>query len=155
MAAVNPEAWVDHFKQTVGKPYMWGADPALVTLKNKSGTPHTTTQKEVPLTVVSPVEQYDEMAKAVIDKGTPKYQAPSVAHKASKGKGRSKRKRTGNHSTASSSSTAKKARHSTTTSSSSTNRNPHKKARRKRGKRKQGRRKGGKHSPSGGGDIFD
>lgn len=92
LAAMKNDSWIEHFKQTVGKPYIWGGDSELVVLKNKSGAPHQTTSKDLPLEVVSPVEQYTNMAKAEVSKSTPKYTPSSVGPKSSAGKGK-KRKR--------------------------------------------------------------
>lgn len=92
--AVNPNAWVEHFKSTIGKPAAWGMGPKLVLLKKGSGQHKQTTSKDLPLNVVSPVEQYANMAQAEVDKTTPKYTAPSVASKTPAGEGkRKKRKR--------------------------------------------------------------
>lgn len=95
--AVNPEAWVEHFKSTVGKTAAWGGEPKLVLLKRGAGQSKQVTSKELPLNVVSPVEQYAQMAQAEVDKTTPKYAAPSVARKSASGEGggrrRKKRKR--------------------------------------------------------------
>lgn len=92
LAAIKNDSWIEHFKQTVGKPYIWGGEQELVLLKNKSGTPHHTTSKDLPLEVVSPVEQFTNMARAEVSKSAPKYKPTSVASKSSGGKGK-KRKR--------------------------------------------------------------
>lgn len=97
VVSVRPDAWLEHFKQSVGKPYLWGQDPSLVVMKNKAGTRPAEVKKEMPLNVVSPIEQYGEMAKAELDKNSPKYRVPSVASKLSgrtdRRKGRSRRRR--------------------------------------------------------------
>lgn len=94
MATVNPDAWVEHFKRSIGKPFMWGSEPKLVLLKNKTGnaTATASSHKEMPLNVVSPVEQYANMAKADADKGVPKYTNPSVPSVKSGGEGKKKKR---------------------------------------------------------------
>lgn len=91
---MNSNPWIEHFKRSVGKTYMWGDNPGLVVLKNKSGNGTVSASKELPVNVITPVEQVADMAKAEASGKTgAKYRAPSVAGKSSNGEGKKKRKK--------------------------------------------------------------
>lgn len=87
-AVMNPQPWIEHFKRSVGKPIPWGKRSNLVLLKSSSPSgDRTVGASNLTLNVVSPTEQFTEMAKAHIDKNTPKYDAHSVASHSGGGKG--------------------------------------------------------------------
>ena len=142
--AMSSQPWVEHFKHTAGKSEPWTNKSKLVLLKRNTlgGKPVNT--KSMPLNVVSPTEQFAEMAQASIDKNTPKYKSPSVAAHTSKGRGgrRSKRsKRSGKNNN-------KKAKKKRTKSGTVKSKKV------SRGKSRK-RSKGGRRSRSKGGpDIF-
>lgn len=94
LETVNPDAWVQHFKNSVGKPSLWYTDPQLVLLKsNNNKNVNANSSKQLPITVVSPAEQYDNMAQASVDKTTPSYKVSSVRGKSSGRTQAKKRKR--------------------------------------------------------------
>ena len=92
---MSSQPWVDHFKHTAGKSSPWENKSKLVLLRRNTlgGKPVNT--KSMPLNVISPTEQFAEMAQASIDKNTPKYESPSVAEHTSRGRGGGKRARRG------------------------------------------------------------
>ena len=95
LAALKPDAWIKHFRSTVGKPSSWNDQPQLVIIKrSKEGDSASATSgsSDVPLNVVSPIEQYANMAQAEMDKKTPVYKPQSVSSKISKKNHQLKRK---------------------------------------------------------------
>ena len=84
---MNTQPWIDHFKHTVGKSAPWSTKSKMVLLKRGGLGDKPVNTESLPLKVVSPTEQFAEMAQASIDKNTPKYVSPSVASHTSKGAG--------------------------------------------------------------------
>jgi len=74
LAAMKSEPWIAHFKKTVGQPSLWGpaSRPVVIrpTKKNSPGESAASGGGKVnmPLNVVSPIEQYSEMAEAEMHK---------------------------------------------------------------------------------------
>ena len=96
LETVTPQAWVEHFKSTVGKTSLWNEKPKMVVLRHPTGAKKPLSSDSLPLNIVSPVEQYANMAQTGMTKSDPRYTAPSVSGKPSKSGGRSsghKRKR--------------------------------------------------------------
>ena len=91
---MSTQPWVDHFKSSVGRSSPWSTKSKMVLLKRGGLNGNPVNTKTLPLNVVSPTEQFAEMAQASIDKNTPKYKSPSVASHTSRGEGgkRSRRK---------------------------------------------------------------
>lgn len=98
LASVRPEAWISHFRSTVGKPTKWNEGPKLRLVKPNSpssgggGGSGGRASSDLPLNVVSPIEQYSEMAQATVSKTGPKYNAPSVSGRQRRGKHSAKRR---------------------------------------------------------------
>ena len=92
LAAMKSEPWIDHFKKTVGQPTLWSTTPKPVVIvqskKSNSLRNDTTsdTESNMPLTVVSPIEQYSEMAEADINETTQRAKNTSVTSRPGKGK---------------------------------------------------------------------
>ena len=84
---MNTQPWIDHFKHTVGKSTPWSIKSKMVLLRRGGLRDKPVNTESLPLKVVSPTEQFAEMAKASIDKNTPKYVSPSVASHTSRGAG--------------------------------------------------------------------
>ena len=94
LATLKPDAWVKHFRDTVGKPSTWDDQSRLVLIKHSKGDGGTkTASADLPLNVVSPVEQYTNMAQAEIDKKTPVYKPRSVSTSSSKKDHRGKKRK--------------------------------------------------------------
>lgn len=94
METVNPNAWVEHFKHSVGRPTLWHNGESKMVLIKKPNTAKPVSSTGLPLNIVTPVEQYDRMARANVDKNGPKYDAPSLPSRPSRrrqGSGKSKR----------------------------------------------------------------
>ena len=67
LIAMNAEPWIDHFQKTAGHTSLWTSKPMAIVIKpsNKNkNTEDTGAGENLPLTVVSPVEQSNEMAQA-------------------------------------------------------------------------------------------
>ena len=90
---MNTQPWIDHFKHTVGKSTPWSTKSKMVLLRRGGLGDKPVNTESLPLKVVSPTEQFAEMAKASIDKNTPKYVSPSVASHTSRGAGGSRSRR--------------------------------------------------------------
>lgn len=152
LATVNPDMWVEHFKQTVGKPFRWGSDNEMAVLKKKSGGT-ATSSKDLPLNVVSPVEQFANMAKAeAADKGVPKYNAPSVEGKSSDSAGK-RRKKKGKEKNKKEKKGRKKKKKNSAGKRTSSGSGGGKQKKKSHTKVKKGKKK--KKEKSGTGDIFD
>jgi len=69
---MKSEPWIEHFKKTVGQPTVWGTPPRPVVIsapdKKKPPGGQDSARANMPLTVVSPMEQYNEMAEAELNK---------------------------------------------------------------------------------------
>jgi hypothetical protein len=86
LAAVKPDAWVQYFRNNVGRTTTWSQSPRLVVIKKeRGGRPAAdstgSAREELPLNVVSPVEKYTSMAKAEMKRVdsarlTPKHSVP-------------------------------------------------------------------------------
>ena len=85
--AMSTQPWVEHFKHSVGKSAPWRTKSKMVLLKRNALNAKAANTKTLPLNVVSPTEQFAEMAQASVNKNTPKYKAPSVAAHTSRGEG--------------------------------------------------------------------
>ena len=99
-ATMSSQPWVDHFKHTVGKSAPFTTKTKMVLLKRNPLKGEVVNTKSLPLTVVSPTEQFAEMAQAAIDKNTPKYKVSSVERHQSRRKhrnGSSSRHNRGDH----------------------------------------------------------
>ena len=92
---MSTQPWVEHFKHSVGKSAPWRTKSKMVLLKRSALGSKAANTKTLPLNVVSPTEQFAEMAQASINKNTPTYKAPSVASHTGRGVGgvRTKRSR--------------------------------------------------------------
>ena len=76
---MSTQPWVEHFKHSVGKSAPWRTKSKMVLLRRNALGGKAANTKSLPLNVVSPTEQFAEMAQASINKNTPTYKAPSVA----------------------------------------------------------------------------
>ena len=77
--AMSTQPWIEHFKHSVGKSAPWRTKSKMVLLRRNAMGAKAANTKSLPLNVVSPTEQFAEMAQASINKNTPTYKAPSVA----------------------------------------------------------------------------
>ena len=77
--AMSTQPWIEHFKHSVGKSAPWRTKSKMVLLRRNAMGAKAANTKSLPLNVVSPTEQFAEMAQASINKSTPTYKAPSVA----------------------------------------------------------------------------
>ena len=84
LAAMKPEPWIDHFKKTVGQSSQWSRQPRPVVIDRKAKDSTKANSNDLPLTVVSPLEQYNEMAAAEPPK-SPKTAAKASAASLSSG----------------------------------------------------------------------
>jgi len=68
---MKAEPWIAHFKKTVGQPSLWGCTPkpVVITPAKKSNTATSGAAANMALTVVSPMEQVNEMAEAEMKTG--------------------------------------------------------------------------------------
>ena len=67
LIAMNAEPWIDHFRKKAGHTSLWTSKPMAIVIKpsNKNkNTEDTGAGENLPLTVVSPVEQSNEIAQA-------------------------------------------------------------------------------------------
>ena len=83
LTAMKAEPWIKHFQKTAGCTSLWTSRPKAVVIKRgktEGGSGHG----NFPLTVVSPIEQSNEMAKAELtsksDKSTSRDLGASVKH---------------------------------------------------------------------------
>ena len=68
LAAMKSEPWIEHFKKTVGQSSQWNRRPSPVVIERKAKDTTKANNTDLPLTVVSPLEQYNEMAAAEVTK---------------------------------------------------------------------------------------
>ena len=96
---MSSQPWVDHFKSSVGRSSPWSTKSKMVLLKRGGLNSAAVNTRSLPLNVVSPTEQFAEMAQASIDKNTPKYASPSVARHTGRGAGgqRARRRERSSH----------------------------------------------------------
>ena len=66
LAAMKSEPWIEHFKKTVGQSSQWGRLPRPIVIERKAKDTVKANNTDLPLTVVSPIEQYNEMAAAEV-----------------------------------------------------------------------------------------
>ena len=94
LAAMKPEPWIAHFKKTVGQPTLWSAKPhpVVIAQTKKSNESGSDAEPNMPLTVVSPIEQYSEMAEADMNETTHRTPKASVSSQTAKSKQQQKRK---------------------------------------------------------------
>lgn len=78
LAAVKSEPWIAHFKKTVGQPSLWTPEPRPVFI-SPAKKESASDKPNLPLTVVSPVEQYNHMAEAELAKSAKTTQRPAAA----------------------------------------------------------------------------
>ena len=68
LAAMKAEPWIEHFRKTVGDTTLWSNRPRPIVIKRgKEGDSGGNKNNEnLPLTVVSPIEQSNDMAQAQV-----------------------------------------------------------------------------------------
>jgi hypothetical protein len=82
--AMKPEPWIEHFRSTVGKSSTWSEKPRPIFLKQNRKNSGGDSARNLPLTVVSPIEQSTAMATAELINNTGRLghsQSSSEPHK--------------------------------------------------------------------------
>lgn len=64
LAVMKAAPWISHFKNSVGKPSNWSLGNRVIVIKGSKVGSGPEAKQNMPLNVVSPVEQYSQMAKA-------------------------------------------------------------------------------------------
>ena len=106
LVAMKAEPWIDHFQKTAGHTSVWSKKPQPIVIKqgkNKNTSAASgddkKNQENLPLTVVSPIEQSNEMAQAELagknDKSSFSEHSNSVNSQRKSTTQRVKRKKTG------------------------------------------------------------
>ena len=64
LAVMKAAPWITHFKNSVGKSSSWTSGNRVIVIKGNKVGSGPEAKQNMPLNVVSPVEQYSQMAKA-------------------------------------------------------------------------------------------
>ena len=98
LAALKPDAWIKHFRRTVGKPESWNERNKLVIIERSKDDSKNPSASDIPLNSVSPVEQYTNMAQAEMTQKASDYNLSSLSSRPSQRVHRKRKRREGSRS---------------------------------------------------------
>ena len=90
LAAMKPDAWITHFRSTVGKTETWKDPSKLVIIKRNRN--QQSSSSALPLNSISPVEQYTNMAQAEMEQNKARQKNESFPSDTSRGSHRRRRR---------------------------------------------------------------